>query len=33
MPEEWRFEENVWIDSEGNVVNGELEFEVTQYTP
>ena len=21
-----------WIDGEGNVVEGELEFEVTQYT-
>ena len=33
MPEDWRFEENIWIDGEGNVVEGELEFEVTQYTP
>lgn len=32
IPEDWRFEENIWIDSQGNVVEGELEFEVTQYT-
>jgi RPA43 OB domain in RNA Pol I len=31
MPEDWRFEESVWIDGEGKVVEGELEFEVTQY--
>ena len=32
MPDEWRFEESVWIDGKGNVVEGELEFEITQYS-
>ena len=31
MPEDWRFEENVWVDGDENVVEGELEFEVIQY--
>ena len=31
IPGDWTFKENVWIDDEGNVVQGELEFEVTQY--
>jgi len=32
MPDDWRFEESVWIDGKGNVVEGELEFEITQYS-
>jgi hypothetical protein len=31
MPEGWRFEENCWVDGEGRVVEGEIEFEVSQY--
>lgn len=31
MPENWNFEDNVWVDGDGKVVEGELEFEVTQY--
>jgi len=30
MPEGWRFEENCWVDGEGRVVEGEIEFEVSQ---
>jgi DNA-directed RNA polymerase I subunit RPA43 len=31
MPDDWTFEDNVWIDGDGNMIEGELEFEVTQY--
>ena len=33
MPDDWRFEveENAWIDGDDKTVEGELEFEVTQY--
>jgi hypothetical protein len=31
MPEDWKFEEDVWVDQNGKTVEGELEFEVTQY--
>ena len=30
LPEDWRFEEG-WVDADANKVEGELEFEVTQY--
>ena len=32
MPEGWKFEESAWVDRDGKVIEGELEFEVTQYT-
>jgi RPA43 OB domain in RNA Pol I len=31
MPDDWTFDDNVWSDSDGNVIDGNLEFEVTQY--
>jgi RPA43 OB domain in RNA Pol I len=31
LPEEWRFEEDNWFDGDGKVIEGEVEFEVTQY--
>jgi len=30
IPDDWTFEEG-WVDGEGERVEGELEFEVTQY--
>jgi hypothetical protein len=32
MPEHWKFEEDVWVDGNGKTIEGELEFEVTQYS-
>jgi hypothetical protein len=31
LPQNWRFEDSVWIDGEGKSVDGEVMFEVTQY--
>ena len=33
MPAEWSFDEDHWVNGDGRVVEGEVEFEVTQYVP
>jgi hypothetical protein len=35
LPKDWTYdtEESHWVDGEGMVIEGDLEFEVTQYTP
>jgi hypothetical protein len=30
IPEDWRFEEDGWVDRQGGSVRGELEVEITQ---
>jgi len=30
LPEEWNFDEDSWFDGDGKVVEGDVEFEVTQ---
>ena len=31
LPEQWTFDDSVWIDGEGNSIDGEVMFEVMQY--
>ena len=35
IPKDWAYdtEETHWVDAKGKVVEGEVEFEVTQYFP
>lgn len=32
LPEDWTYNDESWVDAEGNKIEGELDVEVIQYT-